>query len=141
VTKPAPFKIIARDPARAAWFYRTVFGWETAKRKGGGGYRLVRPGRGGSPPRRGLITRRSGERLPDLDSIGEVCPIVVDDIDAAVDLARSAGARIVRGKAIVPGVGYVAYGKDPEGNTFGLCQPVAGAGSERGKTPFALRGH
>jgi len=49
--------------------------------------------------------------------------ITVDDIDAYIKKVKSAGGSIAMDKMQVPGVGWLAYFKDPDGNFFGMIQP------------------
>lgn len=48
--------------------------------------------------------------------------IQVADIDAMTVKIEAAGGKIVVPKNPIPGVGWLAYFTDPEGNTHGLLQ-------------------
>ncbi len=52
-----------------------------------------------------------------------VCTVEVDDLEVA--LARSAefGGEVALPRMPVTGLGWLAYVKDPDGNTLGLLQP------------------
>jgi predicted enzyme related to lactoylglutathione lyase len=38
----------------------------------------------------------------------------------------AAGGEVLQGRIEIPGVGWSAYFRDPEGNTMGLFQPAPG---------------
>ena len=46
----------------------------------------------------------------------------VDDVDKTVKAVEKAGGMLMRPKAEIPDMGWVAYCVDPEGNVFGLHQ-------------------
>ena len=110
------FEIPADDPARAKKFYETVFGWKIEKWDGPEDYWLAMTGEEGQPGINGAITGR-----------GEPTTVVVNTLDvASVDdsIAQvvANGGSVLMPKMPVPGVGYLAYGRDTEGNAFGMMQ-------------------
>ena len=110
------FEIPADDPARAVKFYETVFGWKIQKWDGPEDYWLAMTGEEGQPGINGAITGR-----------GEPTTVVVNTMDvASVDdsIAQviANGGSVLMPKMPVPGVGYLAYFRDTEGNTFGMMQ-------------------
>ena len=44
------------------------------------------------------------------------------DVDACVARATSAGGSVALPKMAVPGIGWLAYVKDPDANIFGMMQ-------------------
>lgn len=110
------FEISADDPERAARFYESVFGWAVEKWDGPVDYWLITTGKEGEPGIDGAIQRREdpGTHVTDVVS--------VPSIDEFVAKVQANGGKIVLPKMAVPGVGYVAYFCDPEGNTFGMMQ-------------------
>jgi uncharacterized protein len=46
----------------------------------------------------------------------------VDSVDAAVAAIVANGGKVIHPKAAVPGVGWLAYCVDTEGNAFGIMQ-------------------
>ncbi len=46
----------------------------------------------------------------------------VTDLDASVAAVLAAGGSVVEARMVVPGVGYLAYCRDTEGNPFGMMQ-------------------
>jgi len=48
--------------------------------------------------------------------------IDVPSVDKYVKKIVESGGKIIRPKMAVPGVGWMAYFKDPEGNTWGIME-------------------
>jgi predicted enzyme related to lactoylglutathione lyase len=119
--RPVHFEIHAGDPERAVTFYSTVFGW-SFERWGEQPYWVITTGQGTGIDG-GLLPRQGPE--PEEGAAVNAYPTTMEvpDIDAAMHHVEQAGGRIVADKNAVPGVGWLAYGKDTEGNIFGLMQP------------------
>ncbi|MEJ2359024.1 MAG: VOC family protein [Deinococcales bacterium] len=115
------FEIPARDMQRAGRFYREALGWTVTGWEGPVEYLLVGTGSGGTPGIDGGILRAN-------ELIGSVVNTAsVDDLEAALERVKAAGGTVERGRQAVPGVGYMAYCRDTEGNLFGLMQEDASA--------------
>ncbi|MBI2869024.1 MAG: VOC family protein [Chloroflexi bacterium] len=112
------FEIGADNPERAVKFYAQVFGWKIDK-WGPQDYWLVTTGPDSQPGINGGIVKRESPGISTVNSVE------VPSIDEFVDKATSEGGRVVMPKTPVPGVGYVAYCQDTEGNMFGLFQSDA----------------
>jgi predicted enzyme related to lactoylglutathione lyase len=115
------FEIHAEKPERAIQFYQNSFGWEFQKWEGPMDYWMVMTGpddqpgiNGGLVPRRGEI---DGEAV-----IAYVCTVDVPDIDATLSSVEQNGGTIAVPKMAVPGVGWLVYFKDTEGNIFGAME-------------------
>ena len=122
------FEIHAADPARAARFYGDLFGWTITRWEGPVDYWMVRTGEPGEPGIDGGIVRRRGDGPADGQPVNAyVCTVSVPEIDPLVDRITELGGIIAVPKFAVPGVGWVAYGKDTEGNIFGLMHADPGA--------------
>ncbi len=121
------FEIHADDPQRAVNFYQNVFGWQINKWEGPEDYWLVTTGANNEPGINGAILQRRGPINGDA-VIAYVCTIDVPDIDEAITKATSQGGTVALPKMPVPGVGWLAYYKDSEGNIFGMLQTDAAAG-------------
>jgi uncharacterized protein len=115
------FEIHAGDPDRAVKFYETLFGWTFQKWEGPMDYWLVTTGPDSQPGINGGLLRRQGE-IDGQAVIAYVCTVDVENIDAAITKAQSLGSQIVVPKMPVPGVGWLVYCKDTEGNIFGMMQ-------------------
>jgi predicted enzyme related to lactoylglutathione lyase len=110
------FEIPADDPERAVAFYTDVFGWKIEKWEGPTDYWLISTGPEDEPGIDGGLGERSDP------STGTENTIDVDDVGKYIALIESHGGKVVRPKAAVPGVGWMAYCEDSEGNRFGLMQ-------------------
>jgi len=110
------FEIAAQDLDRAARFYEQVMGWTVRGWEGPAEYRLVGTGPSDEPGIDGGILR-AGDPFR-----GTVNTASVDDLDAALERVERAGGAVERGRMAVPGVGFMAYCRDTEGNLFGLMQ-------------------
>jgi predicted enzyme related to lactoylglutathione lyase len=116
------FEIPADDPKRAVEFYSSVFGWQISQWGGPGDYWLAGTGDRGEPGIDGAImARQSGGTVT--NTIG------VPDLDESMRKVVAGGGSVIQGKSTVPGIGYMAYCRDTEGNAFGIMQfdPAAGA--------------
>ncbi len=110
------FEIPADDPRRAIEFYETVFGWRIEKWDGPIEYWLVMTGPEDEPGINGGLARREDP------AVGVENTIDVQDLDTSLNAVSDQGEEIIRPKMAVPGVGWMAYIKDTEGNVFGLMQ-------------------
>jgi hypothetical protein len=110
------FELPADDCDRAVKFYGKAFGWNLMKWDGPMEYWLVSTGDAKTPGIDGGLSRR---KFP-----GEGISFTVDveSLDAALERVKAAGAEIVHPKGAIPGVGWLAYFKDPEGNVVGMMQ-------------------
>ena len=69
----------------------------------------------------GLMLRQGGMPAGTTNTMG------VESVDAAVETIKSAGGTIILEKMAVPGMGWVAYALDTEGNQFGIFEMDANA--------------
>jgi hypothetical protein len=119
------FEIQASDPERAIAFYSCVFGWQFQKWEGGAqDYWLITTGPESEPGIDGGLARRRGDPPEDSASVNcYACVVQVTDLDATLASITTEGGTVVVPKGGVPGVGWVGYAKDTEGNIFGMMQP------------------
>jgi predicted enzyme related to lactoylglutathione lyase len=115
------FEIHAGDPERAVNFYKTLFGWQFQKWEGPMEYWMVITGPDGQPGINGGLMRRQGE-IDGQAVIAYVCTVDVANVDDSTNTATSNGAQVVVPKMAIPGVGWLVYCKDTEGNIFGMMQ-------------------
>ena len=115
------FEIHAGDPDRAVKFYESLFGWTFQKWEGPMDYWLVTTGPDSQPGINGGLLRRQGE-IDGQAVIAYVCTIDVENIDASIAKAQSLGSQVVVPKMPIPGMGWLVYCKDTEGNIFGMMQ-------------------
>jgi predicted enzyme related to lactoylglutathione lyase len=116
------FEIHASDAQRATTFYSSVFGWTIRKWEGPIEYYLVSTGEGDGID--GAIVPRLGDApAPGAAVNAYVCTIPVPSIEDAISAVERAGGKIVVAKNEIPGVGWLCYANDTEGNIFGILQP------------------
>lgn len=114
--RPIHFEIPCDNPDRVIAFYKDVFGWTVQKWDGPMPYWLVTTGPEGEPGINGGIMMKQHPQQPCVNTVG------VENVDAAVATVTAKGGEIAVPKMAIPGVGWLAYGKDPEGNIFGMMQ-------------------
>ena len=115
------FEIHAAATERAVNFYKTLFGWNFQKWEGPMEYWLVTTGPDDQPGINGGLVRRQGE-IDGQAVIAYVCTVDVENLDASVQTALDNGGQIALPKMPIPGLGWLAYCKDTEGNIFGMMQ-------------------
>ena len=123
------FEIHASDSDRLQSFYQSVFDWNIQDMGPAmGNYRTVDTGKDQPAAQwtgiNGGITPRQGNGPKGGEPVNAfVCTIEVADIDETLKKIETAGGTVATDKMEVPGVGTLAYRKDPEGNIFGVLQP------------------
>lgn len=78
-------------------------------------YHLLDPADAGIP---GAVMDRSYRSQP------VILWFEVNDIDASIRAIVESGGVVAGGRNTIPGEGHVQYMADPEGNVFGLKQPL-----------------
>jgi predicted enzyme related to lactoylglutathione lyase len=123
VPRVSHFEIHADNPERAIQFYAGLFGWEFKKWDGPMPYWLVTTGPDSEPGINGGLVKRMGPPPADMQAVNAyVCTTMVPNLDASVEKALATGGTIALAKMPVPGVGWLAYLKDTEGNILGMMQ-------------------
>jgi predicted enzyme related to lactoylglutathione lyase len=110
------FEITAKDPERASKFYSKVFDWKIQKWDGPLPYWLVSTGDKEQPGIDGGIINASADFPPIVNTMD------VTSVDEYVDKIKKGGGKVVKPKMAIPGVGYMAYCQDTEGNLFGIME-------------------
>ncbi len=108
----------SKDPAAAAKFYSTVFGWEVAEGKDGSGYLHIKNGEhfiGGMPP----VHFQNPNAPPHW-----LIYFLVTDCDASTAKAKELGATVYMGPMTMEGVGRWSVMADPQGAVSALFQPL-----------------
>lgn len=117
------FEIHADDPIRAITFYEKVFGWQFNKWDGPQAYWLIKTGEASEPGIDGGLLQRMGGVPTDGQAVNAyVCTVMSKTVDEDVSKALSNGGTIAVPKMAVPGIGWLAYVKDTEGNILGVMQ-------------------
>jgi uncharacterized protein len=121
--RPIHFEIHAEDPERAIKFYTELLGWEFKKWDGPMPYWMCMTGPDGEPGINGGLMKRMGPPPADMQAVNAyVCTVGVTDLDARVAKGLTLGGTVALPKMAVPGIGWLAYLKDTEGNIFGMMQ-------------------
>ncbi len=116
------FEIHASDPEKAVGFYRELFGW-TIEKWGPMDYWTVMTGDEGVAGINGGIVRRRGDLPTDGQAVNAfVCTVDVADLGATVAKAVALGGVEALPKMPIPGIGWLAYVKDTDGNLLGVMQ-------------------
>jgi predicted enzyme related to lactoylglutathione lyase len=110
------FEIGADDPGRVVKFYEDVFGWKIHNWEGPIDYWLITTGEETEPGIDGAIKERTGQDQRVVNTIE------VPSVDEYAERITRAGGEIIVPKSEIPGVGYHAYCRDPEGNIFGIIE-------------------
>ena len=108
------FEIPADNPERAVAFYEKVFDWSISKWEGPVDYWLASTGPDDDPGIHGAITLR--------DHKGTTIAIEIPSVDEFTEKIVEAGGSVVMPKRPIPGMGYIAYCMDTEGNVFGIIE-------------------
>src|SRR5579884_2058070 len=119
--RPIHFEIPASNPERMMEFYSKVLGWKFTKWEGPTDYWLISTGDTKEPGIDGGILRRRDPAQPCVNTVN------VPNLDETLTTVQASGGRCVVPKMAIPGVGWLAYCMDPEGNMLGYMQPDTGA--------------
>jgi predicted enzyme related to lactoylglutathione lyase len=114
------FEIHAGDPDRAIRFYQAVFGW-SFQRWDPVEYWLITTGPDTEPGINGGLTRRKGA-IDGQCVIAYVCTVDVASLEETIQKVEANAGTVVVPKMAIPGIGWLVYCKDPEGNIFGAMQ-------------------
>ena len=109
------FEIPADDVDRAREFYSSVFGWETDATPGFPDYYTFDTSDGQQIQGGAIQARQPGIQAP-------VNYISVESVEQSVDRIRRLDGEILMDKSPVPGMGWLAIFRDPEGNMLGLWE-------------------
>lgn len=130
------FEIHAEDPEKLATFYRGVFGWEVRKWDAPGAgfeYWIIMTApenykdESKWPGINGGMVKRQGPKPQGGEPVNAfVCSLTVESVDDTIEKVEKAGGSIALPKMEIPGVGWLAYCKDPEGTIFGIMQDTSG---------------
>jgi predicted enzyme related to lactoylglutathione lyase len=123
----AHFEIHASEPKELVAFYTELFGWKM-QHLAHIDYWLIDTTHGDEPGINGGLLKRQGPKPADGQAVNaHMCTVNVPSLDAYFARAQKLGGSVALPKMAIPGVGWVAYVKDPDGNIFGLHQADANA--------------
>lgn len=100
------------DPAKAKTFYGKLFRWELEDMPGGDhSYTIIKVGEGTGG---GIM-----KQIPN-GPAGWIPYVLVDDLRAMTDKAKSLGGKVMKDETEVPGMGWFTIIQDPTGSIMGL---------------------
>jgi predicted enzyme related to lactoylglutathione lyase len=104
------------DPDKAKNFYSKLFAWKMEDMPMGPGftYTMIQPGEGTGG---GLMK----QMMPNAPSAW-LAYVIVDDVKASTEKAKTLGAQVVKDVTEVPGMGWFSIFIDPTGAFLGLWQ-------------------
>jgi uncharacterized protein len=110
------WQIVSPEPAKAAAFYRELFGWELSN-VNSMGYRELRTGAKSDTPVDGGVWPSP----PDQPGFVQLF-IEVADIDKCIARAAELGAKVIVPKSVLADGDSLAVLLDPTGISFGTCR-------------------
>ena len=118
------FEIYADDPDKLEQFYTSLFDW-TIERMPGMDYRFVKTV---ETDAKGMATQAGGingglmKRPAGYEDRAWINYVNVESVDTSTERAQKLGAKLMKGKSPVPGMGWFTMLIDPQGNPFALWQ-------------------
>ncbi len=110
------FEIPVENPEKAMKFYSEALEWTFERWEGPIPYWFTKSGPKSKPGIEGAIAQKESDEDIVVNTIG------VDDINIVVKKIKKNGGTITNEVHAIPGVGWLAYFKDPDGNLFGIMQ-------------------
>lgn len=114
------FEIPTNDPAASIKFYETVLGWKFEKYPGPMDYWLISTGDRNLPGIDGGLSGAADDFKTTVNTAE------VDNLDETFKLIQANGGQVITAKNLIPGVGWIAYIRDPGGTVLGLLEPLPG---------------
>ena len=115
------FELPSTDLATSRKFYENVFGWKFTRWEGPTEYWLVSTGTPETPGIDGALGGAANEFK------GTVNTVEVEDLDEAIKKAEANGGQVIMPKDEIPGVGWLAYIREPGGAFLGMIQNLPNA--------------
>lgn len=116
------FEVPTNDSAASVKFYQNVLGWKITPWEGPMEYFLVETGADSEPGINGGLGGAANEFKGTVNTVG------VGDIDTVLKKVLEYGGQIVMPKDEIPGVGFLAYVREPGGAVMGIIQSLPGSG-------------
>jgi uncharacterized protein len=116
------FELPTTDGAASRKFYESVFGWKFTRFEGPMEYWLISTGPQEEIGIDGGLGGAANEFHATVNTVG------VDNLDEAVKKVLANGGQVVAPKDEIPGMGYLAYIREPGGSVVGLFEAIPGSG-------------
>ncbi len=114
------FEVHVDNPQRAMAFYMKTFGWKFKRWGTEMEYWTIQTLPPSDPGINGGMIKRAGPKGMGIQTF--ICTIDVPDLEEYVGKVMINGGLIMKPKMPIPGIGWMAYAKDTEGNVFGMLQ-------------------
>jgi uncharacterized protein len=122
------FEIHATEPERVIAFYEQLFGWKFTSWPGPWDYWMIETGAAEQPGINGGLLRRHGAAPIEGAAVNAyVVSVGVTSAAESANRAAQLGGTVVVPVKAIPGVGWLGYVKDPDGNILGIMQNDPGA--------------
>ena len=102
--------------AKSMKFYQAAFGWTFNKWEGPIEYWFSQSSNPNELSIDGAIAKKTKPNETVVDTIG------VENLDDIIRKIKDQGGKITNPKHAIPGVGWLVYFQDPDGNIFGIMQ-------------------
>ena len=109
------FEIPSDDPEKAQRFYSKVFGWQMTQWSDQP-YWLCSTGDKSKPGIDGAIIKKRGPDHPLVNTIE------VTNLDETIKTIEESGGIVVVARMPIPGIGWLAFFKDTDGNIMGIME-------------------
>ena len=120
------FEIHSSDAEKTMKFYKELFGWTFEKwSMGDVNYWgiVTAPKDSKEPGINGGLVERMGKPPTEGQAVNAfICTVQVENLDEIVNKAMKIGGTLALPKMAIPGMAWLAYCKDNEGNIFGIFQ-------------------
>ena len=123
------FEIYAAEPDKLGQFYKSLFDWNIEKMPDMdySWIKTVETDAKGMPTQPGGINGGILKRPDGYNGPAWVNYVNVESLDASINRAQQLGGTLMKGKTVVPGMGWFAFLNDPEGYVFALWQSDSNA--------------
>jgi predicted enzyme related to lactoylglutathione lyase len=110
------FEVPSINSEASRKFYEAVFGWKFTKYEGPVEYWLISTGAPGTPGIDGGFGGAANEFKATVNTVD------VDDVDEAIKKVLANGGQVIMPKDNIPGIGWLAYVREPGGTPLGMLQ-------------------
>ena len=118
------FEIHATNPLELIPFYESLFGWTLTRFMPEVEYWTIVTGPDDQPGINGGLVKRQGPAPVEMQSVNaSVCTVQVDSVDSILAKNAELGGSVALPKMPIPGIGWLAYIKDLDGNILGIMNP------------------
>jgi len=116
------FEIHASKPEALIDFYTALLGWSLTKQEAMD-YWLIDTSPADQPGINGGLVRRPVAGPAESQAVNAfICTVQVDSLDETLQTNADLGGVVALSKMPIPGIGWLAYIKDTDGNILGLLQ-------------------